>query len=173
MNKQEAIKQVELMGEYERFVDEPISKKSVLNILSQIDEPQKVEIPQLVADWIEENRCNFKRALLELVKECYELVFDEYTDIHLWFLDKEIDSFTILVNAYQFSYEVEQEIKYRVRIKDGLVIGDTLTENPITHLLTFSIGDDSDNEIFTKKELEAWGFGDVFNNSMFEVEEVE
>ena len=41
MNKQEALKLVEQMGEYERFVDEPISKKSVLNIISQIEEPQQ------------------------------------------------------------------------------------------------------------------------------------
>ena len=49
MNKQEAIKRVEQMGEYERFVDEPVSKKSVLNIISQIHvEKEKlytVEIP--------------------------------------------------------------------------------------------------------------------------------
>ena len=43
MNKQEAIKRVEQMGEYERFVDEPVSKKSVLNIISQIDEPVEKE----------------------------------------------------------------------------------------------------------------------------------
>ena len=40
MNKQEAIKRVEQMGKYERFVDEPVSKKSVLNIISQIQEPR-------------------------------------------------------------------------------------------------------------------------------------
>lgn len=53
MNKQEAIKKVEQMGEYEHFVDEPISKKGVLNILNQLDEPQKVKVPQFVADKIE------------------------------------------------------------------------------------------------------------------------
>ena len=40
MNKQEAIKRVEQMGKYERFVNEPVSKKSVLNIISQIQEPR-------------------------------------------------------------------------------------------------------------------------------------
>lgn len=54
MNKQEAIKKVEQMGEYERFVDESIPKLSVLNILNQLDEPQKPVVPQFVADWIEE-----------------------------------------------------------------------------------------------------------------------
>ena len=46
MNKQEAIKRIEQMGEYERFVDEPISKKSVLNIISQIHEPLLVKIKE-------------------------------------------------------------------------------------------------------------------------------
>lgn len=45
MNKHEAIKKVEQMGEYERFVNESIPKLSVLNILNQLDEPQKPVIP--------------------------------------------------------------------------------------------------------------------------------
>ena len=55
MNKQEAIKRVEQMGEYERFVDESVSKKSVLNIISQIHEPKKVVVPKFVADWYEDH----------------------------------------------------------------------------------------------------------------------
>ncbi|MFX3930971.1 hypothetical protein ACJBXA_10925 [Streptococcus suis] len=53
MNKKEAIKHIEQMGEYERFVDEPISKGSVLNIISQIYEPQKVVVPKFVGEWID------------------------------------------------------------------------------------------------------------------------
>ena len=52
MDKWELIKKIEQMGEYEHFVDEPISKKGVLNILNQLDEPKKVKVPQFVADWI-------------------------------------------------------------------------------------------------------------------------
>lgn len=71
MNKQEAIKCIEQMGEYERFVDEPISKGSVLNIISQIDEPQKVTIPKFVAEWIEEARARAYAlyGALEMVKK--------------------------------------------------------------------------------------------------------
>lgn len=50
MNKQEAIKKVEQMGEYERFVNESIPKLSILNILNQLDEPQKVTLPRPVAN---------------------------------------------------------------------------------------------------------------------------
>lgn len=69
--------------------------------------------------------------------------------------------------------EVEKEKMYRVRIKDNLVVGDTLTKNPTSLMFTFSISDGSDNEIFTKNELEELGFGGVFDNPMFEVEEVD
>lgn len=44
MNVKEAITQIKPMGEYESFVDEPLSKSSVLNIVSQIDEPQKMRL---------------------------------------------------------------------------------------------------------------------------------
>ena len=50
MNKQEAIKKVEQMGEYERFVNESIPKLSILNILNQLDEPQKVTLPRPVGE---------------------------------------------------------------------------------------------------------------------------
>ncbi|MGT2969096.1 DUF1642 domain-containing protein [Streptococcus azizii] len=118
MNTQELINKIEQLPS--NLIDKKvvIAKDSVVELVKQLDERPKVEIPRFMSDWIEENRRNFKRALLELVKECYEFVFDEYTDIHLWFLDKEIDSFTILVNAHQFGYEVEQEQLYVVAIPD-------------------------------------------------------
>ena len=61
MNKEEAIKRVEQMGEFERFVDEPVSKKSVLDIISLIDEPQKGVVPKFVAEWIEELKGNYNK----------------------------------------------------------------------------------------------------------------
>lgn len=60
MNKHEAIKKVEQMREYERFVNESIPKLSVLNILNQLDEPEKVKVPKFVADWYEENKTNLE-----------------------------------------------------------------------------------------------------------------
>ena len=49
MDKQEAIKRVEKTGEYEYFV----AKKSVIDIISQIDEPQKMVVHKFVVRWIE------------------------------------------------------------------------------------------------------------------------
>ena len=49
MNKHEAIKKVEQMGEYERFVNELIPKLSVLNILNQLDKPKMVKLKDVIA----------------------------------------------------------------------------------------------------------------------------
>lgn len=55
MNIEEAIKHIEQMGEYERFVDEPISKVSVLSIIRQIKQP-KLVVKQCVIDWVDYSR---------------------------------------------------------------------------------------------------------------------
>lgn len=55
MKIEEAIKHIEQMGEYERFVDEPISKVSVLSIIRQIKQP-KPAVKQCVIDWVDYSR---------------------------------------------------------------------------------------------------------------------
>lgn len=165
MNTQEILNKIEQLPSH--LIDKKvvISKDSVVELVRQLDERPKVKIPQFVAEWIEECKSIPLSLNLAFNSQCIP------DDVASWLI--KFENQETFARAWLDGYEVEQEIKYRVRIKDGLVIGDTLTENPITHLLTFSIGNDSDNEIFTKKELEEWGFGDVFNNSMFEVVEVE
>lgn len=110
---------------------------------------------------------------------------DEYLDLTdksseladwLFFSDDSLKNQHALATLIAYgpeAVEVEKEKRYRVLIKDNLVVGDTLTQNPASLMFTFSIGDGSDSEIFTKNELEEWGFGDVFDNPMFEIEEVE
>ncbi len=49
MNKQELIALYERVG---NFV-EAVEVKDVIDKLKQLDEPQKVTVPQFVADWIE------------------------------------------------------------------------------------------------------------------------
>lgn len=92
MNKQEAIKHIEQMGEYERFVDELVSKKSVLNIISQIDQLQEVVIPKFVAEWIED--C--KRSGWHLEKALRRLDDDE--EVGDWAYDENDDLISEKVN---------------------------------------------------------------------------
>lgn len=104
MNKQEAIKRVEQMGEYERFVDEPVSKNSVLNIISQIDEPQKPKVPQFVSDWYEEHKDNFEHSIQFLcVHGCLPK-----RQIDTWFDNDYNKPIETLVMMHKFGYEVEK-----------------------------------------------------------------
>ena len=114
MNKQEAIKRVEQMGEYERFVDEPVSKKSVLNIISQIHEPKKVVVPKYVADWYEENKDYFEWNLYNLCVDFHARKLNE--DLRVWFRDMNNKPIETLVMMYKFGYVVKKEKLYTVEI---------------------------------------------------------
>ena len=114
MNKQEAIKRVEQMGEYERFVDEPVSKKSVLNIISQIHEPKKVVVPKYVADWYEENKDYFEWNLYNLCVDFHARKLNEY--LRVWFRDMNNKPIETLVMMYKFGYVVKKEKLYTVEI---------------------------------------------------------
>lgn len=111
MNKQEAIKRVEQMGEYERFVDEPVSKKSVLNIISQIHEPKKVVVPKYVADWIEWCKKHKVTLLGSIIAVCNDKNIRPL-DASGW-ASKNQETFT---KAWFYGYEVEKEKLYTVEI---------------------------------------------------------
>ena len=102
MNKQEAIKRVEQMGEFERFVDEPVSKKSVLDIISLIDEPQKVVIPKFVAEWIKPYR--HSHTLLRVLSAVENKQVTPST-VNDWILDNQYD----FIKAWIDGYDVELE----------------------------------------------------------------
>lgn len=102
------------MEEYERFVNELIPKLSVLNILNQLDEPQKPVVPQFVADWYEEYKDNLEFYIFDYV---YRFEQQKESDFKDWFDDFKTESFKILVNMHQFGYEIEKEKRFRVEMK--------------------------------------------------------
>lgn len=118
MNKREAIKRVEQMGEYESFVDEPISKKSVLNIISQIHEPKKVIVPKYVADWIEWCKKN-KITLLGADTAICNNKNIRTLDACGWAM-KNQETFA---KAWLYDYEIEKEKLYTVEIPNPNKIG--------------------------------------------------
>ena len=93
---------IEQMGEYERFVDEPISKRSVLNIISQIDEPQKVTIPKFVAEWLKKYR--YAHTLLKVLNSAEDerIIPSAVND---WILDNQYD----FIKAWMDGYEEEAD----------------------------------------------------------------
>ena len=156
MNTQEAIKRVEQMGEYESFVDEPISKKSVLAIISQLDELQKVVVPQFVADWLEVCKENLGFGLSNAMSHSTSAMNKQPNWVKGWFNLK--DNQETFAKAWLFGYEVEKEKLYKVSLKkNGLGIG-------------IQQQDGSFKDKFTKTELSEYGFDDL---DVYETKEVE
>ena len=120
MNKQEAIEKIKNIGTLNIFdmvvgqqVDMVI-KNQVLDIISQIDEPQKPVVPKFVAKWIEE--C--KRSGWHLQKALYRLDDDE--KVSNWAYDENDDLISekvdVFARAWLDGYEVETEKLYTVEI---------------------------------------------------------
>ena len=166
------------MGEYEHFVDEPISKKGVLNILNQLDEPQPVKVPQFVVDWIsfvKTNGVKFKNTYgfyeeIAPSDDVYRVIYHIFKDgiagkgIIKW-VDDNIDTFA---RAWLDGYEVEKEKRYTVVMKETK---QPLYYNAVDKKLFFSMGGLATQ--FTRKQLEEANFGWVFDCPGIEVEEVE
>ena len=134
----------------------------------------KPVVPQYVADWYEEIKDSFGYTLTEAINSIpVPIDGEELSDFEKWLLDDE-QALTTLVNMHQFGYEVEEEIKYMVKLKGISEINRYLNQEDGEE---FSFADSGETEDFrtkfTRKELEDAGFGWVFSCEGVEVKEVE
>lgn len=173
MNKQELIKKYE--GAFEKLYAFPVvTINAVLEDLRQLDEPQKVTIPQFVADWIEETKKEL--SLREAMSQGYAP-----HEVDSWLRKMDQDGACLnqelLAHAWLDGYEVEKEPKYTVKVKAtlGQYLGRYYLNNEeLTPQFTRTQFTGKEKlPTFTRKELEEAGFGEVFNSPLFEVEEVE
>lgn len=173
MNKQELIKHFE---ELPYVSIHQMGKKSFIDLIEKLDEPQKPIVPQFVADWYEENKDDFETNLFNTIG----LVIRDFEDGDLsafeeWILDKHKAPFQTLVNMHQFGYEVEKEKRYFVKMKGMQKDCVALKKNKdggYWYLSdTYPYG--STVNFHTRKELEQAGFGWVFDCPGIDVKEVE
>lgn len=122
-------------------------------------ELNKVKIPQFVADWIEEARKSCKN-----VADLFDFDFTN-EEVGKWFMQER--PFDLVARAWLDGYTIEEEKKYKVKLKNT----DDYLNQTETGFHFFNNW--KNNEKFTRKELEYYGFGEVFNSPLFEVEEVE
>lgn len=160
MNKKELIEGIEAVPDNIGLIRPHIDKKLVLGLVRQLDEPQKVVVPQFVADWIEEAK--------ESNKNVVEFFGYKFPNIELikYFSDKK--NIDLVTRAYLDGYEVEKELKYIVKLKNG----QPLVKAPLGGNFYFNQNITAGNYKATRKELEEAGFGEVFNSPLFEVKEV-
>lgn len=133
MNKQEVIETIEKMGEYEHFVDEPISKKSVLHVINQINVPQKPKVPQVAVEFYERYK-NDNLDLGEWFGDFYSSEeieeFPRMDELTKWLHDNDDEtnrqrefSLATLVTLGIDAVEVEKEKLYTIPLK-GLITTD-------------------------------------------------
>ena len=178
MNKQELIKK------YNNECFATISTDEVLEDLKQLDEPQKVTIPQFVANWIANVKRNgFKfrnssRFYEEIVSsdDAYLVMYYILREsiagkaIRIW-VNANRDTFA---RAWLDGYEIEKEPKYRISMPKA--------RNHKNHAQILC---EEDGKMFwcgewyrfktkfTRKQLEEAGFGWVFDCEGIEIEKVE
>nr|DAY10452.1 MAG TPA: Protein of unknown function (DUF1642) [Caudoviricetes sp.] len=175
MNIQELIKKYE--EKYETVFGFPVIQlNQILEDLKQLDEPQKVTVPQFVADWIEYcKRHNFTLfGCLDPVDNFEVLVGEDFEgDARKCILWCRSASDKV-ARAWLDGYEVEEK-RYLVKLK-GI--------HSESEYLYYGMGSckwrvkgknesGSFRKNHTRKELEEAGFGWVFDCSGIEIEEVE
>ena len=163
MNVKELIEKYEYLNHnYFRRVD----TSEVLRDLKQLDEPQKVTIPQFVADYIDISKF--------YVRTLHYALENSPEKVNLWLCENEINRQNTFARAWLDGYEVEKEKRYRISMPKA--------RNYKNHAQILC---EQDGKMFwcgewyrfktkfTRKELEEAGFGWVFDCSGIEIEEVE
>ena len=145
-----------------------IDKLTTLELIKLLDEPEKVTIPQFVADYIEfQKKNNFH------VYGAMRVIEDHYDkNVPEWFYEKNIETFA---RAWLDGYEVEKEPKYIVKIKGILKANEVLNYKINEGKWVISSGLESTfyRTKHTRKQLEDAGFGWVFDCPGIEIEELE
>ncbi|MDS2549681.1 DUF1642 domain-containing protein, partial [Streptococcus pneumoniae] len=150
---------------------EPVPYTSMVELflkeLKQLDEPQKVKIPQFVADWIEVCKEHLTTSLYTAMTPNFMKENNQSFDLILWI--KKASNQDLFARAWLDGYEVEKEKRYLVTLKNR----QPLVKSQSGSTLYFSQDITARNYKGTQKELEDANFGWVFDCPGIEIEEVE
>ena len=165
MNKKELIGKYKYLNHnFFRRVD----TSEVLRDLKQLDEPEKIVIPQFVANWIEECKNDY----FHLFGAMEAIAISRRKNLYEWFWDYD-DNMELFARAWLDGYEVEEK-RYLVTIK-GIVSNFKVLKHNInedTWYMSNKINYTDLKAYHTKKELEDAGFSWVFDCPGIEIEEV-
>ena len=167
----------ELIEKYKRYEGKwnaktgELARQIFIEDLKQLDERQPVKVPQFVADWIE----SYKREIdiRDAMSKAYVSV-----EVDNWLMEVDADGAFVnqdlFAHAWLDGYEVEEEKRYIVKIKN-LDSDVRVLKKRNRWYFGGDWGDSRDTElkIHTRKQLEEAGFGWVFDCPGIEIEEVE
>lgn len=163
MNKQELIDRLKrhltVMSEVEGSEYDKGYKhatKQHLAMIAELDEPERPVVPSYVADFYEFIKDDFEDGVYELCVQFYEDESKPSTNLYRWFDRDDSKPIETLVKMRLYGYEVE---RYKVALKSN----------------RFGIGvhqeDGSMKTIFTREELAKYGFNNLDEYTVTEVED--
>ena len=165
MNKKELIESISHLPSDCSRPRPMIDKLTTLELIKLLDEPQEVEIPMFVADFITEQK-KLGHTLSYSIDACMS---DRVAE---WYWDNS----ELFALSWVNGYEVEKEKRYYVRFK-GMESDDFNYLNFIKFQHAWVLSSIKLDKKFrtehTKKQLEDAGFGGVFDCPGIEIEEVE
>ena len=164
MNKQELIKKYKRLEGVWDAAGAETARQIFLQDLDQLDEPQKVKIPQFVADVIEDLREDSSE-LEQAFQSAWWYESDEFTE---WY--KKKSNRNVFGLAWLGGYEVEKGKRYEVLLCNGQSLKTVYRQGEDRLDFEKVYGD---LERFTRKQLEEANFGWVFDCPGIEVREVE
>nr|DAP53065.1 MAG TPA: Protein of unknown function (DUF1642) [Caudoviricetes sp.] len=175
MNVKELIEKYEYMS---HACFRRVDTLEVLKDLRQLDEPEKVKIPQVIAEYIKQKKDDDYHLLGAMI----EIRSHKNKEIDEWF--EEDDNMEIFARAWLDGYEVGGEKKYKITLlnrNDGdlyLINQNAGVSDKYGHfspvVLLFTKGTNFSEQCYklTKKEVASNGFGWVFDSPGFQIEEV-
>lgn len=164
MNKQELIEEINEIATETPFPNAKIVDHSeVIELIKRLDEPQKVQVPEFVADFIAEQK-KLGHTLSYSIDACMSYRVAE------WYWDNS----ELFVRAWIDGYKITEGTKYKVIMKGVSPNSCMLKYYHDTErwIMGASMHFNDARLYHTKRELEAGGFGEVFSSPLFEVEEV-
>lgn len=180
MNKQEALKKIEKLDGLTikdkgfNFDIEMIPKGEALEIVNQLDEPEKPVVPRYVADLYESIKDDLEGGVYELCIQLYNCDLDGR--IKFWFDCDDNKPIETLVKMKLYGYEVEKEKLYTVEIPNPNNIGaerTVLMKNGFKQIVMLRVYDDNWRTVksyqLTESEIKqdfewAWKFAKEVEN---------
>ena len=168
MNKRELIEKIKNLSYTLTWNIPRINREIVIDLIEQLeDEKEKVTLPRPVANWISCVRGRNKTLHFALENAPEE--------VKLWFCEDEKNRQNIFADAWVNGYHIEREKRYLVKVKN---IGDgweILKWNNVRQYWYFGNKEKLDDVrlYHTLENLQKGGFGNVFVNPLFTIEEVE
>lgn len=128
MNKQEVIDEIEnaipdyILNDYQRGKETGLTY--ALELVKELDEPEKVVIPQSVADWLEVCKENLAIGLFVAMNPNVLEVNNQSAETIYWL--KSARNQETFAKAWIYGYEVEKEKLYTVEIPNPHGLGHTV-----------------------------------------------